>query len=46
MQNALCALVVMQAGIAAQLLQGVAAVRAQAHDLLNVVARARWRALP
>jgi hypothetical protein len=43
-QDALRALVIAEAGIAAQLLQRVAAVGAQAHDLLDVVARARRRA--
>jgi hypothetical protein len=43
-QDALRALVVGDAGVAAQLLQHVAAVGAQAHDLLDVVARARRRA--
>ena len=40
-QDALRALVVLDAGGGAQLLQRVAAVGAQAHDLLDVVARAR-----
>ena len=44
-QDALRALVVLDAGGRAQLLQRVAAVGAQAHDLLDVVARARWRAV-
>lgn len=44
MQDALRALVVLDARIAAQLLQRVAAVGAQAHDLLDVVPRARRRA--
>jgi hypothetical protein len=41
MQDALRALVVGNADFAPQLLQRVAAVGAQAHDLLDVVARAR-----
>ena len=44
MQNALGALVVLQLGALAQLLQRVAAVAAEAHDLLDVVARAGGRA--
>jgi len=40
-QNALSALVVVDARAGAQLLQGIAAVGAQTHDLLDVVARAR-----
>ena len=40
-QDALRALVVLQAGGGAQLLQRLAAVGAQAHDLFDVVARAR-----
>jgi len=40
-QDALCALVVLDASGRAQLLQRVAAVGAQAHDLLDVVARTR-----
>ena len=44
MQDALGALVVLDAGVAAQLLQGRTAVGAQAHDLLDVVACARRRA--
>jgi len=43
-QNALRALVVFKTQIAAQRLQSVAAVGAQAHDVPNVVARARRRA--
>ena len=44
-QDALRALVVLDARGRAQLLQRVAAVGAQAHDLLDVVARARRRAV-
>ena len=44
MQDALRALVVVDAGVAPQRLQRVAAVGAQAHDLLDVVACARRRA--
>ena len=44
MQDALRALVVFDIAFAAQSLQRVAAVGAQAHDLLNIVARACGRA--
>ncbi len=44
-QDALHALLVLDAGVRPQLLQGLAAVGAQAHDLLDVVARARGRAV-
>lgn len=43
-QDALRALVVLEAGVGTQLLQHLAAVGAQAHDLLDVVPGARRRA--